>query len=460
MRFLGLLALSSFVTVLTVTFAPTRGSAQDDTVVLMSEPASYTDVVDAADDHDPFDLNLSIGFARSITTGNIQREIAGTGVRPGEPSYTNVAQHRRLENILMLGLEVGVYRDVMVYARLPLVLSDERSLRAPSTAGMALGDLPFRVPFNSPTRSGIDYLTLGAAWSITNQARMPSYPTWVLMLEGRFGIGVPLHACSTETMPGASGPCRGEYDSSGGQQFVSDPGISGGTNALRIETRVSRRMGYVEPYLGFAYQQAFLAGSEKYFSPGGELPGVVHRRPPVLGELTAGFAVIPWEQRAHYQRFTLDLRGQFAYVSAGRDYSPLFDALGVSADPSLTSTNYEVADPSAASPDSLRRSYNYGLTDTQAHARLGARAAIEMQAARYVRFTLGVSVFYNTPYLISSTDPCNPNATVGEADPRVGTCSSGILNPSYRASIDTPGRRFRLDGDFTINVDAMLTAQF
>ncbi len=457
MRFYGLLALSCVLGGLSL---PGLAFAQDDALVLMSEPTSYTYVVDAADEHDPFDLNLSIGFARSITTGNIAREVAGTGVRPGEPSYSNIAQHRRLANMLMLGMEVGVYRDVMIYARLPLVLSDERSLRAASSPGMPLSDLPFSVPFNSPTRSGIDYLVLGAAWSITNQARMPSYPTWVLMLEGRFGIGVPLHACSTETIPGASGACRGEYGANDAQQFVSDPGISGGTNALRIETRVSRRMGYVEPYLGFAFQQEFLASAEKYFSPGGELPGVVHRRPPVMGEMTAGLSVIPWEQRAHYQRFTFDLRGQFAYISAGRDYSPLFDALGVSQDSALTSPNYEVSDGSPADP-SLRRSYNYGITDTQAHARLGARAALEMQAARYVRFTLGVSLFYNTPYLISGADPCNPNSLPADADDRrVGSCSSGILNPSYRPSIDTPGRRFRLDGDFTISFDAMLTAQF
>lgn len=446
----------------------TQARAQDDAVVLSNEPTRYTDVLDAADDHDPFDLNLSIGFARSLTTGSIQREISGPAIDPGQAAYTNVAQHRRLANVLMLGMEVGVYRDVMVYANLPLVLSDERSLRAPSAGGMAgAAASPFSVPFNSPTRSGIDYLSLGAAWSITNQARMPSYPTWVLMLEGRFGIGVPLHACSTESVPGSSAPCRGEYDAAGNQQWVGDPGISSGTNALRLETRVSRRIGYIEPYLGFAFQHDFLASSEKYFSPGGALPGVVHRRPPVLGELTAGLAVVPWEHRGRHQRFTFDVRGQFAYVSAGRDYSPLFDALGIAQDPNLTSPNLEIdcstaSDPAAcASASSVRRAYNYGITDTQAHARLGGRVSLDMQAARYVRFTLGVSLYYNSPYLITGADPCNPQVTPdGASDQRVGTCSSGVLNPSYRSSIDTPGRRYRLDGDFTINFDAMLTAQF
>lgn len=445
-----------------------RAEAQDDGVVLSNEPTRYTDVIDAADDHDPFDLNLSIGFARSITSGTIQREISGPGIEPGQAAYTNVAQHRRLSNVLLLGMEVGVYRDVMVYANLPLMLSDERSLRAPNAGGMAgAAAPPFSVPFNSPTRSGIDYLALGAAWSITNQARMPSYRIWVLMLEGGCGVGVPLHACSTEAVPGSSAACRGEYDSAGNQQWVSDPGISSGTNALRVETRVSRRIGYIEPYLGFAFQHEFLASSDKYFSPGGALPGVVHRRPPVLGELTAGLAVVPWEHRGRHQRFTFDLRGQFAYVSAGRDYSPLFDALGISQDSTLTSPNLEIdcsmsSDPAAcASASSVRRAYNYGLTDTQAHARLGARASLDMQAARYVRFTLGVSLYYNTPYLITGADPCNPGvAPDGADDQRIGTCTSGVINPSYRSSIDTPGRRFRLDGDFTVTFDAMLTAQF
>src|SRR5262249_88430 len=43
--------------------------AEEGTVHLMNEPTEYTDVIDAFDDDDPFDLNLSVGFLHELRTG-------------------------------------------------------------------------------------------------------------------------------------------------------------------------------------------------------------------------------------------------------------------------------------------------------------------------------------------------------------------------------------------------------
>ena len=82
---------------------------------------------------------------------------------------------------------------------MPIILSDDRSLSAVSGTPAGILDADdrtnpmdpappplFNVPFTSPTRSGLDYIAAGFAWSIFNQNRDPSVPTWVIMAEGRF----------------------------------------------------------------------------------------------------------------------------------------------------------------------------------------------------------------------------------------------------------------------------------
>ena len=43
-----------------------------------------------------------------------------------------VAESRQITTTIALEAGVGVWRDLMVYARMPLVLSDTRLLQAPS----------------------------------------------------------------------------------------------------------------------------------------------------------------------------------------------------------------------------------------------------------------------------------------------------------------------------------------
>jgi hypothetical protein len=457
---------------------PLGAQADDDALRLMAETTSFTDVADAFDDDDPFDLNLHLEFVRSQTDARIQREVATPGALPGRPNYVDIADARHLVNTLVLGADVGLWHDLALYARLPLVLSDERSLRGlVNTPADVLASLPFSVPFTSPTRSGLDSLHLGAAWAITNQFRSPSSPTWVLMLEGRFALGPALRPCSSGTLtspldPTNSGTCRSSYGMDGAPRYDSGgPGVSRGTNGLRIETRASRRFRYVEPYAGLAFQIEWPAASERLFVPSGNIAGVVNTIPPILGTATAGVAIVPWEHRGRYQRFVIDARAIFTYVSEGRNWSPLFDALGTSSSRGLTDPRCEI-DPGAAgcSPANpqwaaLRKGYFYGLTDEQAHARLGGRVAVEMQAARYVRFSVAAGLFYTTAHLLTFADACNPNidpqpGADGSPDPRQGDCRSGIINPNYRDEIDLPGRRFRLESALTFDLSASITAQF
>lgn len=458
-------------------------SAQEDgEISLMREPHSYVDVVDAFDDDDPFDINITAGFLRRWTFGNIQRE-RGTvdpGVDSGDPNrlsrrWVDIARHEHTQNILNLGVDVGIFRDLALYARLPIILSDDRGLSRIGGRDPGPNLLPdnsanpnnpdaeplFAVGpdgFAAPTRSGVDYISAGIAWSMFNQNRDASLPTWLLMLEGRFNIGDSLRACDASA---SSARCRQWTQADGGDWSFADTdsgaGSSRGTNALRLETRASWRTRYVEPYIGLMFQIEWPGSSERFFLPANNISGFINERPPIRGQLTGGVAIVPWENRAAWQQFTVDVRFSGTYVSEGHGYSPLFDALGTSMSPYLSEPNLEGVPPRG----DLRLVPFFGLTDMEAHAELGATLRFEMRAARYIRFGLGATLFYISPYVITFADACNPGVSdIPDGDARRGSCRSGIINPHHRPVIDLPGQRFRVDEQIRLDLFANVVAMF
>jgi hypothetical protein len=461
-----------------VAFAVPSGARADEdadqSLDLMDEPISFTDVVDAFDDDDVFDVNLTVGYERTWELGRIQRQDPTMGDARMSDHWNDVSNYERGVNQMNFQLDVGIFRDLAAYARLPLILSDDRSLSGvgmnpgqyttdniPIPGGMGpldmYGTALFNPTFRSPTRSGIDYLAAGLAWSITNQHRDRHVPTWMIMLEGQFNIGTPMRACqqmgSTVTCGnGASNPMG-----------LTDPGVGRGYNYLRAETRTSYRYESIEPYAGLAFQIGWPGYSNSQFLPVGNLQGYIDQLPPIMGRFTVGTAIIPWEDREHYQRLTIDLRLVGDYVSEGHDYSPLFDALGSSSNPYLANPNLEGV-PNAMNPstDGLARVPFYGMTDVQSHGRFGGTFSLEMRAARYIRFGASVGFLYSPPYALTISDACNPNVSqMTVTDTRlIGTCRGGIINPAHRPVIDLPGDRFRINGLTQVDINVWVTAMF
>lgn len=440
----------------------------DGEVRLFGDPTSYTDIIDAFDEDDPFDLNVRVGFEQRFRFGTIQRETAlGPADGRDTANYVDVVDYSHTQSRLELGLDIGIFHDLAIYGRLPIILTDARELSLPSgtTAAdvmrildeqyttadgtMASGPL-FSPTFTSPTRSGLDHIGVGLAWAIFNQYRQPEYPTWLIMVEGEFGIGEPLNACNEDENYGTD-PVTGEpnlrCNGSG------EAGISEGINTLRLETRASRRYRYVEPYAGLMFQMSWPGPAGDLFEPGGDLSGFINTLPPRIGEFTAGLALIPWEQRARAQRFTIDFRVSGAYISEGHQRSPLFDALGTSTIDPLRVPRRECPDAACNRPVVFT-----GLTDTESHGRIRGQVAFEMQAAKYVRFRIGGAFQWESPYHITYADSCNPN--VSADDPRSEGCRSGIINPHHRPVIDLPGRRFRVAGELGIDLHATIIGQF
>jgi hypothetical protein len=442
---------------------------------LMNETAEITSVVDAFDKDDPFDLNIVLGFTQSWKTAKIRRESQlpqnGLEGAPGSqagfiPATENIASYSSSTSILNLGLDVGLYHDLALILRMPVILAWSQSLGdldgSSHVASQILADPSggqlFSVPSTSPTRSGIDTLNFGLDWAIFNQQRDFTKPTWVVGVEGRVAVGAPLHAC---TVVNGANSCFNP----GGAPSNGDPGISKGFDSVIAKTVWSRRFGYVEPYSGFWVQADFPQARSDFgkWNPAQDL----ERSPPLQGSFALGLEVIPYEAREQYQRLTADFRFKGTYHSPGRDYSELFDQLGSSNATSLRTPNpasytsgpngKSVVDPNAENV------FFSGVTEQQAYGSFTLMSSATWQTGAYIKFTLGAGLTYAQSHLITSSDVCTPN---GNTNPSAaGPCVQnglvqGVPNPDHRDILDLPGHRFSVDDTLIVDLYAMGVVMF
>ena len=436
---------------------------------LMHEPISYTDVIDAFDGPDHFDLNAHLDYARTRETGSIYRERTTTD---GASGSAKIADAERIVSQLVPGLDIGLYRDLMAFVRMPLTLSDSRKLTLPHDVGAeaAAGVLSdagqgassgalFGVPFSSPTRAGLDYLAVGAAWAPFNQLRSAWLPTWLLRLEGRRAVGDTLRACkpvardvpATATTPAstASGTTcgststedrNGDGQPDGTHTVSRRAGSSRGISAILAETRFSHRYRRYEPYGGLSLLVEWASTARSVYRDA----GYGRARPGPQTAATLGVALIPWEDRGAFQRIVFDLRLSATHIARGTDYTPLFDALGTTSNPELAAARQGVS--------------FYGLSEMQSHLRYGAQLGLEVQAARYVRFQAGSQLLWTTAHALTGRDPCDGPIKGASDDARV--CSSGRADRRERGLIDAPGHRFLIRDQLLLGVFAQATASF
>jgi hypothetical protein len=428
---------------------------------LLSESAEVTSVADAFDKDDPFDFHIWVGFQQNWRRGEIRREttLNQPGLSTGgfTAASENVAVYNQSQSILNVGADIGLFRDLALVFRLPIIAADSRSLsdldgssQNPQRFQDPTGAQLFTVPFKSPTRGGIDWFSVGLDWSPLSQQRDRTKPTWLVGLHGRFGVGTPLHACNADAPMGTP-----QCPDPANRTVNRDQGVSRAMYSLHARTMVSRRFGYVEPYTGFDFIADFTRPDSDMGRTNG-YEGVVTRNAPMVGIFSLGTEVIPWEHRENFQRLVADFRVQGTYRSAGRDYSELFDALGSSSAPTLTRPapsawnagpgNTSVPDPAA------EKVYFTGVTDVAAHGGLRFSTQVTWQTGEYIKFNLGGSFEYLQSHAITGADACNPGSKeIGKSGPCRSTSASGETivtgtpNPNYRDVIDAPGRRFVVD---------------
>ena len=88
----------------------------------------------ARDDDDVFDLHLSLGYQHSWRNSKIYREntILQTGLARGGFTSTNLNVAKSSQTISRLNTraDIGVFKDIALVVRVPVILSDDRELTA------------------------------------------------------------------------------------------------------------------------------------------------------------------------------------------------------------------------------------------------------------------------------------------------------------------------------------------
>ncbi len=431
----------------------------------------YTDVADAADkdNGDPFDLNLSVGYERFQRKSLIRREdFLNNTNQPHEwdyYAYRDMFKYNHVQHILNINLEVGLFRDLSVRFRLPLILNDTRELKPDKNPTFDGGDL-FPYPFKSPDRSGIDHFAIGLWWGILNQDRDDTKPNWTFFIEGRFGVGDMLEAsCADAQLVPVVVETNGVKSITPGQTQTCEAagkagkgGVSRGVNELAFGTRLSRRFGILDPYFGFEVLVGWAKEGSPYLIEDNS-GGQINNMPPVVGSLDFGIEIIPWEVPEKELKFAIIVGAGGKYHSEGREFSPLFDALGTSA--YFEVEEYVDFDESGDLTDSheenAAKEGNWtGMTDVENYASFSGKLVFMIQPAKYVKFHLGFDFGHETEHFITKSDQCKAGSLDTLTD---GSRKCTEPNYGHRPQIDTPGSRFRAEKTFiwTFFVDATAT---
>jgi len=327
------IAIVSLSAVGVVLFAEPVAAQQEPKIKhrVMQEPGDVVDVLDAFDDDngDPYDFSASLTFQYLSKRARILRE--ATLDEPGLTSggYTaqtqNVGRYIETTSKLTPRIELGIFKDLAFFVAVPIVLSNSRRIddldgtaNNPAVAVGGPGETLFTVPFQAPDRSGVEHVALGLNFSIFNQARDYTKPTWVFGVEGRISAGEPMHACNASpksdhqicAQPGYINRDR-IYDGDSSFEAINagderDAGVTRGTFGLRIHSVMAKRIKYIEPYGGFSAMIEFQQGESDYGQS--DLAGALVNHPPLIGNVMLGMMIHPWENREKFSRLSFDLR--------------------------------------------------------------------------------------------------------------------------------------------------------
>lgn len=474
--------------------------------------AQYTEVVDAFDVDDPYDFHLSVSYEHTRKKSEVSRECMGSDCVDSRINdfiyYEKALESKDLWHTLRITALFGIFHDIHLKLELPIILQRSSSLKVhpdieTAQAERILRDPVtdeqiFNIPFTSTNRSGIDYFVTGLEWGILNQARNPSWPNWNIYIDGLWGVGKIMKPSG-----------HTDDEKLGAEATGGDEGISRGNLALRVGTRIGKRFKYINPYFGFEALLEFPKREAPYpFGNSTVYDGQVNSKPPMRGTMHFGLEVIPWEKPATQQKFFIDLRFIGGYVSEGRDYSVLYDALGTSKDPSLnyfkgsedfweeevgasdfaSQWNMNYGDGDELQWDPATESYDYrdsgreydyykketwtGLTDIENYGTFGGRFTLGFITGKWFKIMAGVGIAYNQPHFITFADQCNSGTfenkdsswdpAWGDSNCTMFSHGSGTssFNPDYRAILDEPGNRFKISSTLIFDVFVHAVALF
>ena len=295
------------------------------------------------------DVVLGVSWLREDRTSVLKRELQSAAAG-GRTVLINDLVARQIRQVLAVRAEVGLWRDVSLFANLPIVLADDRWLdfdRRAAECDALLGEgasgaspvcvnettstllrdgilpgfgaarygldardaRPFERPstrvFHGPTRRGVEYLGVGLAWAVMNQARDETRPTWVVRVEPRFALGGQMRF----------DPLAPEANRS----------VNPGYHQLLLTTAFSRRFERFDPSISGFYNLPWATGDSPFanFPLGENAFGAPQHR----AGAEAGVEYIAYEQPWAGHRVGFELRGGVELQFLGLARSQLWEPL-------------------------------------------------------------------------------------------------------------------------------------
>ena len=446
--------------------------------------ANATQIASAFDKDDPFDVNVSLGYTRTLTRGAIVRELVGRSIDQASPELVKELRYSQVQHVLSLRAEVGVWRDLQLHLEFPIILSRTTSLSLAQNGGDPCGSPASTncvTPSNStlvrdglldgsqmapdqvdvagtggadggrvfPERSGLDQIHFGVTWAPLNQMRDPTKPTWLIGFEMRAAVGDAM-----------------DYDP---QDPDGNTSVGRQVHQYHWWTAVSRSYPYLDVWMGLHYLLPIATSSSLFDRTTFGGSGQERHEPRHVGWLEAGVEVVAWHQEKQNNRLTIELGGKLEGVFEGRGYSPMWQLLA--RQPTLEGPclpdrgggplTWNNGTYCASANDTIPFP---GLTRIENHAKFFGNLAINLELTKYFSARLGVSLGHEQDHYVTFGDAgralCDPESP--------GPGCGGILdlddpkqvNPLYRPLIDAPGRRFRVSETTIFDVFFSAKARF
>ncbi len=416
---------------------------------LVASAADITRIASSLDEDDPFDLFLDVGFERTQNRAKIIREQLAPAAEGGRRVDVAELWYRGVDTRLNIDLAIGLYRDLELSFRLPLILQQndsydfvagtnnsnstivnnclnpDGSLTDPTCLETGTGERAlFTVPSTS-RRGGLGNMHFGLAYAFFNQDRDDTKPTWI--------VGIDYEA-----------PTAKMRDPSEDNTLDDNRGNVGDrVHKYTFYTSFSRRMGVADPYFRAHYTLP-VAGPGIYsncFNQDNDPPtlgrpencftGPWNRKEtgikaPHTAGFLAGAEFLAFNDQTKNQRFALDLRAIGNYVSAGRYYNEL----------------------SAA----MRK-----LLATQDYFQVGGQLGVLASAGEAFQLRASGSFLYNTDHTVTNEEIGQDIDGNGVVDV---TANPAELNPTFDFRTDLASRRLRATEGKTLRLELSATFMF
>ncbi|WP_338866086.1 hypothetical protein [Myxococcus stipitatus] len=422
-------------------------------VPFVASAADITRIASALEDDDPFDLFIDVGFERTQTRAKIVREQLPTNAQPGTTGDVAELWYKGVDARLNLRMAIGLYRDLELSFKLPLVFQQNerwdftsQSSRSTSTITnncinadgspvggnidacladpLANGAPLFGVPQES-FRGGLGNLHFGLAYAFFNQEKDDTKPTWI--------VGIDYEAPTAKVRDPSVDTTNSDERGNIGDRV----------HKYQIYTAFSRRMGAAEPYFKASYTIPVRgpgiysncdqrdASPPNLGAPGNCGQGPWNRKEtgiksPELVGMMAGVELVPFDRPEKHQKFALDLRAIGNYVGAGRYNNEL----------------------SAA----LRK-----LLTSEEYFQVGGLVGVNASAAESFQIRASGTFLYNTDHVLTNEEIGKDLDGDGQINDAMG---SPELNPTFDWRYDLVSRRFRAIGSTTFRFDLSATFSF